>query len=486
MSNYYVACDLSADSGRVMLATLHKERFTISEVRRFQNQPVREKGSLHWNIPQLYHETLEGLRSVGAYDEPIDAISCNSWGSDYLLFEANGTLITPTYHHADPRSAEGMKAVLSKVPWETVYEETGLPQRPRHTLFQLGAESARRLKRASHLLPIADGFNYLLSGVPRVELSQASTTQLCNPVTRAWSERLLEALHLPPKLLPPLVPPGTELGPLKPEIAKEMGLDDTRVITSCSHELAAALAGLPVNEGESWAYVRPGRSTLLGLQLGQPLVNEAARELEFANELTYGGSVCLYKQTAGLSILEECQRVWTESNRDLDGDLLSHLAGSAEPFESLINPADPRFLTPGDMPQKIQEFCKETDQPVPRKPGPIYRCILESLTLLYRKTFQELEYLAGSQTARLCIFGDRSNSLLNHFITNALQLPVVVASPDAAAIGNAVVQALALGHIKSPDQAREILRGSFKMGAITPHASLWDAPYDRFVELVSA
>ncbi len=416
----------------------------------------------------------------------MDSISCDSWAADYLLFEPDSSLITPTYHYRDPRSREGMQKVLSKVPKETIYQETGVCPLPASTLFQLGSERPRRLNRAEHLLPVADAFNYLLTGVPRLERSMASTTQLYNPVTQTWSNRLLKALDLPPTLFPPLVPAGTALGPLRPAIASTTGLEDTRVIASCSHEMAAALVGLPISPGESWGYLRLGSSAVMGTELTAPIMTDASRALDFTNETGYGGSVHFSKQTVGLWILEECLRFWKEKDREIDATLLSHLAGSSPPFDSLINPADPRFLQPGDMPLKIQDFCRQTDQPVPRKPGPIIRCVLESLALLYRKTLREIEDLTGRPLARIYLIGGSANALLNHFTANAVRRPLVVAPADAAAIGNVIVQALALGHIKSLEEAREIVRNSFKTETLLPYATAWDAAYERLTRLCAS
>jgi rhamnulokinase len=483
MSNFYVACDLGAEIGRVMMGTLHKGKLTMSEIRRFPNVPIEGKDSLVWNIPQLYQETLSGLREIGKYEEPVSAVSCNSWGADYLLFGSDGSLISPTHHHRDPRAVDGLETILAKVPWQIIYDETGVQQLPGNTLFQLGAEKSRRLRRASHLMPIADGFNYLLSGVPRVEMSSASTTQLYNPLARTWSDRLLEALRLPPDLFPTVVPAGTKLGMLRPEISRATGLGEARVIASCSHELAAELAGLPANKGEQWAYLRLGSWSVMGNQIARPLINDESRELNFSNETGFGGSMCFHKHTVGLWILEECRRFWKERDRELDVDVLAHLAACAEPFESLINPDDPRFLGPDNMPFKIQAFCKDTGQPVPRKPGSIIRCVLESLALHYRKTLREIEQLTGRETTRLFLLGDSSNSLLNHFTANALQVPIVIAPADATAIGNVLVQALALGHIESSDEAREIVKNSFNMETITPRAAVWNVAYDRLAEL---
>jgi rhamnulokinase len=484
MDNYYIACDLGAEVGRVMMGTLHKGKLTVSEVRSFPNQPVREKDSLQWDIPQIYQEIILALREVSAYEEPLDSISCDSWGGDYLLFESDGSLTRPTYHRNDPRAEAGMKEVLDKVPWETIYDETGVDQIPGNTLFQLGAEKSKRLKRAKHLLPIADGFNYLLSAVPRVEMSLASTTQLYNPVTRNWSGRLFSALRLRPEMFPPIVPAGTKLGPLRPDIAKETRLEEAQVVTTCSHELAAALVGLPVLHGENWAYLRSGSRSILGTTLIGPIINDHSRNAGFTNEMGFGGSVHFSRRVPGLWMVEECKEFWKQRDRELYDDVLTHLAIAAEPFESLINPEDPRFLAPGDMPLKIQAFCKETDQPVPRKPGPILRCVLESLALQYRRTLQEMEQLTGRDFTRLYVLGGSTENMLFHFTANAMQIPVVIVPADATAIGNVIVQALAQGHVKSLEQAREIVTESFKTETITPHAAVWNAAYDRLAELV--
>jgi rhamnulokinase len=485
MSNFYVACDLNAECGRVLLGTLNQGSLTVSEVRRFQNVPITHKDSLQWDIPRLYQETLDGLRAIGTYEEAVDGISCDSWAADYVLFESDSSLITPTYHHSDHRSREGMQKVLAKVPPQVIYEETGVWPVPTSTLFQLAAERPRRLDRAQHLLPVADAVHYLLTGVPRFEWSQASATQLFNPVTRTWSNRLLGALELPPRLFPPLVPSGTELGPLRPEIAKTTALDDAQVVASCSHEAAAALVGLPISPEENWAFLRLGSWTVMGTELTEPTITEASRALNFTNEVGYGGSIRFSKQTVGLWILEECRRFWKERDREIDDSLLTHLAGSSPPFESLINPADPRFQEPGDMPLKIQAFCRETHQRVPRKPGPIIRCVMESLALQYRRTLNEIEELTGRQIARLYLLGGSSNSLLNHFTANALRRPLVVGAADHAAIGNVIVQALALGHLKSLEEAREIVRHSFKTETLVPYATAWDTAFDRLTHLYS-
>ena len=184
MTTYYIACDLGAESGRVMAGTLNNGKLTMSELHRFPNNPIQDKDSLSWDIPQLFQETLVGLRKVAQREDPIAGVSCDSWGVDYMLFEADGSLIAPTYHYRDPRSAPGMKDVLAKVSWETIYAETGIQKMPMNTLFQLGAEKSRRFSKAHHLLSVADGFNFLLSGAAKFELSMASTIRIAAETAR--------------------------------------------------------------------------------------------------------------------------------------------------------------------------------------------------------------------------------------------------------------------------------------------------------------
>jgi rhamnulokinase len=485
MGHFYVVCELGVENCRVLLGSLQNDELIISEVSHFPNIPIQEKESLQWNIPQLYEQVVTALHGVGSYEEAVAGISCTSWGGDYLLIDSDGAIVSPTYHFRDPRTQAGIRKVLSKTNSEFMFCETGMQEMPACTLFQLAAETPKRLRRAHLLLPIADAFNYLLSGVPRIEMSSAGATHLLHLGAKTWSDRLLYALHVSPKLFPPLTGAGTELGPLQPYLADKLQLDEARVIASCSNDLAATLVGLPVGAG-SWAFLDPGTWTLMGTQVERPIINDASREMKFSNQVTYGNTFSFQKQEVGLWVLQECQRHWGETDRGLDSELLSHLAGSSPAFESLIDLTDPRFLSVGDMPMKIQAYCRETNQPVPRKPGQVYRCILESLALLYRRMLGEIESLTGRKITRVYMLGGAPNSLLNHFTANALELPVEIVSRDAAAMGNAVVQALALGHIETLDEARDLVRRSFDTRAIIPHTSTWTAVYDRAEAIFAA
>lgn len=251
MEKFYVACEFGTRISRIMLGTLHNHRLKVGELRRFATPIINEKKLWQWDIPTLFQETVTTLADLGKQEVNLASLSCHSWGGDYLLFDADGALLSPAFHHADPQSAAGAKAVLDSITAETIYEESGVPNRPGNTIFQLGAESSQRLKQAAVLLPFADGFNHLLGGAARAEVSLASTTQLYSPVSKSWSRRLANDLRLRPGFLPNLVFAGTVLGRLRADLAKQASLDNTRIIASCSNELAAALAGLPLDPGQT-------------------------------------------------------------------------------------------------------------------------------------------------------------------------------------------------------------------------------------------
>jgi rhamnulokinase len=479
MRHFYVACDFGAEHSSVALGSLNDGQLSVSEIAAFPNVTVQEKGSRHWNVPELYSEAVAALKTIGSYEETISGLSCTSFSSDYMLFDNDGALITPTFHHSDPRADEGLRKVSSRVPPETIYEETGMQSRPGSALFQLGCEKSKRLDRATHLMPLADGFNYLFAGVPKVEISMASATQLFNPVHRQWSNRLVSSLKVPSRLLPQVVDAGTRLGKLRPDIARQTHVEGASVIASCSLELAAALAAIPAGNDEDWAFLHIGNNSTIGTNLPFPLINEESRHAGFTNELGYDGAIRFSKEIPGTALLNQCRQAWTEQQREIEFNHLLHMASSSPPFESLIDVLSGDVLKQKDVVVAIQDFCRTTNQPIPRKPAQIARCVLESIALHYRKALNELEALAGTRMSRVYVVGDASNSLLNHFIANALQVPVVLMPSNIALIGNVLIQAIAFGHLPSLQHARELVRKSVKTQTILPHANAWDAAFER-------
>jgi len=486
MPTHYLACDLGADSGRLMLGTLDGGKIVLEELHRFPNGPVKTSGALHWNFDALLNELKTGLKKAAARQLPIASISTDSWGVDYVLYDERGTVMSPVWCYRDSRTAFGVENAKSRTDWPTIYAETGIQFMALNTIYQLAAEPPERLARVKQLLLIGDAFNYFCSGVARNEVSLASTTQLYNPKTRTWSKKLLDALKLREDMFAPIFASGTKLGPLKKNLATEVGLPQIEVIASCSHDTGAAVAAVPAS-GENWAYLSSGTWSLMGVEWPQPIITDQGRALGFTNEIGFGNSVRLLKNIVGLWIVQECRRQWTKEGKKYDFAALEQLAAAAPPFVSLINADDPRFLSPDNMPKKIAEFCQETGQPVPANHAAYMRCIYESLALFYRVVLRRIERLTGKKIGQLHIVGGGSkDATLNQFAANALKIPVIAGPTECTATGNMLVQAIALGHIPSHAAAREIVRNSFEMKTFTPQDSAqWDAAAARFEKLLS-
>ena len=493
MNHSYIACDLGAESGRIILGTLSSGLLTLEEVYRFPNGPLQATdGSLRWDMDRIVAEIKTGLSQVAdrlkSLGTQAESVSVDSWGVDYVLTDAALKPLALPYHYRDPRTVIVFAEALQTVSRERVFAETGIQFMPINTLYQLLAHQqadSETLTQAEQLLPIADYVAARLSGTGRAERSLASTTQLYNPVTKQWSEVLPSLFPLPAALLPPLVDSGTVLGPLLPEIAAETGLPaGLKVIATCSHDTAAAVAAVP-EEGDDWAFLSSGTWSLLGAELPEPLINPEALAANFTNEIGYGGAVRFLKNIAGLWIVQECRRTWLAKGRDYSYDELTRMAQAAPPLGSLLLPADARFLAPGGMPGKVREFCRATGQAVPETPGEIVRCALESLALSYRQTLEQIEALTGRTINRLHIVGGGSrNALLNQFAADATGRTVVAGPVEATAIGNVLLQAVALGHLSGIEALRRTVRASFPIQTYTPsNAAAWQNAYARFQSL---
>ncbi|MGA2244328.1 MAG: rhamnulokinase family protein [Verrucomicrobiota bacterium] len=486
MPTHHLACDLGADSGRLILGVLDGGKITLEEIHRFPTGATKVAGALHWEWDRLVNELKTGMKKAAERQLPIASISCDSWGVDYVIYDERGLPMLPVWCYRDSRTAQGVEIVKEKMEWPVIYAATGIQFMALNTIYQIVTEPPERLARAKQVLLIGDAFNFFCSGVARNEVSLASTTQLYNPVYNRWSKRLFTALGLRENLFAPLCPSGTRLGPLKKNLALETGLPQIEVIASCSHDTGAAVAAVP-GEGENWAYLSSGTWSLLGVERPNPVINDESRGLGFTNEIGFGNSVRLLKNIIGLWLIQESRRHWAKKGIRLEFTDLEKMAVAAPPFVSLINPDDPRFLSPDDMPGKIAEFCRETGQPAPADIGACVRCIYESLALLYRVVLRRTERLVGRKIERLHVVGGGSkDATLNQFTANAVKIPVLAGPTECAALGNILVQAIALGELESLGEAREVVRNSFELKTFFPQdAAQWDAAAARFEKLLS-
>ncbi|WP_442484406.1 rhamnulokinase [Aeoliella sp. SH292] len=485
--HHYIACDLGAESGRVILGTLDGERLALEEVHRFANHAVRIGGSMRWNTIGIYENLLEGLRKIGRRGVAASGVSVDSWGVDYVFIAAGQPMLALPHHYRDPRTEPMLAEALARVGRETIFAETGIQFMALNTLYQLMADtkdSRGVLALAEQFLPTADYMNFLLSGVARCEASLASTTQIYNPVVKDWSVKLIDECELPQAIFPIIVPSGTVLGPLASDIEEHTSLKEVQVIATCSHDTGAAVAAVPA-EGDDWAYLSSGTWSLIGVELPEPLLSDGAREENFTNEIGYGNSVRFLKNIIGLWLLQECRRAWERDGESYDYAELTQLAHEAPAFVSVVDPNASQFMHPAHMPTAIADYCRSTGQQAPETPGQFARCIFESLALMYADKLDVIESLTGRTIRKLHIVGGGSqNRLLNQFAADATGRTVLAGPVEATAIGNLLIQAIALGELDDLASLRKVVRQSFPIDTYQPtNADAWAEARRRFASL---
>jgi len=487
----YLAFDLGAESGRAILGDLEEDgRLGIAEIHRFPNSPINVQGHLHWDAPALYEEMLRAM-SLCARDHTASptSIGVDTWGVDFALLDRQGKLTGLPFSYRDPRTRGAMESFWTLLSRERLYELTGIQFLPMNSLYQLHAmvrDRSPQLEAAADLLFMPDLFNYWLSGVKKTEFTFATTSQLYNPRAGDWEPEIFDRLGASRGLMQEVVPPGTVLGEIAESVSGRTGLGRVPLVAVASHDTGSAVAALPAR-GSDFAYISSGTWSLAGIESRTPILTAGALQANATNEGGVCGTFRVLKNITGLWLLQECRKSWAKT-RVYSYDELARLAEGAGAFVSLLDPDHPEFLNPPDMPRAIQGFCQGTGQPVPGETGAFVRAILESLALAYRHALAQLKELSGQAMGRVHVIGGGSrNRLLCQFTADATGLPVVAGPVEATAIGNLLIQAMALGRIKDLEEMRKIVRDSFALALYEPHPSPdWDAAYDRFLQLKQA
>jgi len=487
----HTAIDLGAESGRVILGKLESGKIAIEEIHRFPNRMREKNGGLRWDLRHLEAEILAGLKKLGDRKVPLDSVSCDSWGVDYVFLPEDGSPARDPFCYRDGRNEQAYPQVLDKLGRENIFARTGLQFLPFNTLYQIGADgfSGRpELPKAKAILPIADYVNFFLGGRPASEVSLASTTQFYDPQKREWARDLVEGVGFPLRLLPEIVPSGTPLGKISPTTARATGLPATcEVIASCSHDTGAAVAATPA-EGQGWAYLSSGTWSLLGVEKKNPVMSSDCLRLGMTNEVGFDHTIRLLKNIAGLWLVQECRRDFAKQGRDLDYATLTKLAAEAQPLAALLDPFLPSWNAPGEMTGRITAYARATGQPAPTSDGAFVRACLESLAMAYREVLESTSTLTGEKIQTLHILGGGGqNRLLNQMAADATGCKVVAGPVEATAIGNLLVQAAGLGRVQGLAGIRAIVRDSFPLETFQPQdRGPWQEAWKRFQGLRQA
>lgn len=484
----FLAFDIGATSGRAVLVTLIDGKFEMRELCRFPNNMLELHGKYYWNIYNLYEELKNSLSICARNQIILDSIGIDTWGVDFGYLSADGSLLGLPRAYRDPYTEGAMDEYFHLVPREEVYRLTGIQFMNFNSLFQLfraRREEFAPLMNAQEILFIPDLLSYLLTGKKVCEYTDASTSQLLNPVTKQFEASLLEAAGVSPSIVRQIVMPGTLVGELTDRLAEETGIGKVPVIAVAGHDTASAVAAVPAQDPH-FAYLSSGTWSLMGIETEQPIITKESYQNNFTNEGGIEGTTRFLKNITGMWLLEQCRKEWERAGRCYTYPQIVEMAEQATPFVRFVNPDDPCFANPPSMTKAIAFYCQETQQPVPETDADYVRCIFESLALRYNQVIGMLKEMAPFRIDRLHVIGGGSkNNLLNQFTANATGMPVIAGPSEATAIGNSMVQARYAGVVSTRWEMRKLIAHSIPSDTFLPQdETVWQDVYERYIHII--
>jgi len=462
---FCAAIDLGASSGRIAVGSLDSGSLVIQEVHRFKHEAkVFADGGLHWEWSKIVDEVKTGLLKAQELGEII-SVGIDTWAVDYGLLDSQGNLIEEPYCYRDSRTDGLMQSISDSLGAEWIYQKTGIQFIFFNTAYQLhAARNTPALKSAATFLMLPDLLNYVLSGVQSNDITNASSTQLLNAHSQEWDWDLIEKLEIPRSIFPALHKPGIKIGNIK----GHGNLDGISVVAVGSHDTASAVAGVPLRSTKDSAYISSGTWSLVGLELDAPITSAKALSYNITNEAGVADRIRFIKNVSGMWLLEESLRYWKSQGLTLTAADLTQEA-SQLPREQIINTNDPRFAKPGAMPERIAEYCRETNQKVPNTPAEFARCIFDSLSDAYAQSLRELEDAAGVKVKEINIIGGgSSNDLLNQLTADVTGLPVIAGPTEATVMGNLIIQMISAGWIANLEEGRKLISESIERKEFQP------------------
>ncbi len=489
MEQKMLAIDLGASSGRGIVGTFDGNTLTLKENHRFSNDPVIVNGRMYWDILRIFHEIKQSITKTVLDQDHICSIGIDTWGVDYALLDQNGKMLANPTHYRDTRT-DGIVSYTDRFfSEEELYSVTGIQAMNFNTVNQLAADlrdDPYMVAQAARLLNIPDLLNYFLTGRMENEYTILSTGALLDAERRDYATDLLDRLGVPKRLFTPPVAPGTVLGPLLPQVQEETGKTEARVMTVASHDTASAVIAVPTEE-EEFLFISSGTWSLMGTELKSPLINADTRRLNLTNEGGAGNTIRFLKNIMGLWLIQESRRQWRREGKDYSFAQLESYARECKPFQCFIDPDHPSFGVPGNLPERVREFCRRTGQHVPESVGEVVRCIYESLSLKYRATAESIRTLTGRDPKVLYVVGGGTkDGFLSQMTADACNMPVSAGPEEATAIGNLMMQVMAMGGAKDLGEVRRIVAASFPCRRYEPTAdrAAWDEAYGRFSALL--
>ncbi len=468
----FLAFDCGATSGRAVLATFSSDGFKMEEVYRFPNQVLQIGDKFYWNVYSIYEHFIACLKQLRKDGIRIDSIGIDTWGVDFGCVASDGTLLGLPRAYRDPYTEGIPEKVFAIVPREELYARTGIQIMNFNSIFQLFAqkeECGAAYSNASSILFMPDLLSWLLTGKEVCEYTEASTSGMIDPRTRDFDRDLLSRLGIDPAKLGKLVQPGTVVGPLREEIARETGLGPVPVIAVAGHDTASAVAAIPAAD-EKFAFLSSGTWSLMGIESPVPVLSERSCELNFTNEGGIDGTTRFLKNITGMWLLEQCRKVWAAEGRTYNYAQIEAMARDNFSFTATVDPDDPRLANPADMQAAICGILTENGKPVPANDGEMISCIYHSLAVKYRSTIALLQEFAPFKIEKLHVIGGGSaNATVSQLTADTIGMPVIAGPTEATAIGNIMVQAQTAGLVKDRWDMRRYIADAFKVKTYYPN-----------------
>ena len=484
MDKYYLAVDIGASSGRHMLASMKDGKMQLEEVYRFPNGMTEKNGTLCWDVERLFTEIKNGLKVCKELGKIPVSMAIDTWAVDYVLLDENDKILGDTAGYRDSRTNGMDLKVYERISREELYRRTGIQKQIFNTIYQLMAVKENypeQLEQAESMLMIPDYFQFLLTGVKKMEYTNATTTQLVSPQTKDWDYELIDLLGFNRKIFKAISMPGTVVGNFTKEIQEEVGFDCT-VVLPATHDTGSAVLAVPTNDDNA-IYISSGTWSLMGTERKEADCSLESMKRNFTNEGGIEGTTRFLKNICGMWLYERCRKEWTDapqSHTELQAEAMRQPA-----FRSLINPDDKMFANPSSMIEAIRDYCRKTGQHVPDDYAGICRCIFDSLALRYRQVFTWLKEFADFDIKVLHIIGGGSlNNHLNRFTANSCGVTVLAGPQEGTALGNIMLQAKACGEVDNVWQMRKLIANSIELKRFEPeNREVWDAAYEHYLRI---
>lgn len=486
----YLMFDFGASNGRAVVASLNSKKFSIDEVHRFENRPVRIRGTLYWDILRLYSELKIGIQKSLQEYLKIRSIGIDAWGADFGLIDKSGNLISNPIHYRDKQKALDSKELLKQISEEELFNLTGYLVDPIFDLFQLYSlklNNSLILKNAHNYLSITDLFNYFLSGNITSEHTRASTTILYDQVKKQWSKKILDKIELNHELFSQPIMPGSAIGNIQKSVCYELDIKPVRVIAPATHDTASAIAGIPVRDTNvSWAFLSMGSWFCMGKETDFPFINNRVLKSGFANEAGIDGTNLLFKNINGLWVIQQCMDLWNQENK-LSWEDIQALTLKSKSFKSFIDPDHNHFVrSHSNMPETIRKYCRQNGSIEPNTIGGISRCVYESLVLKFTNNLKILENITNTKLELLHIVGGGTkNELLCQWISDSTGVQVCAGPTETTSIGNLLMQLKVDKEINNLKEGRELTLNSSKLIYYEPkNTHLWGEAYQEYIKLI--